>query len=132
MPRLAQKFADEMSAKYKFPIEAVDSNQEAVQGADIIVTVTSTTEPILERNWIVEGAHLNVVGSCFPHCRETDTEVSIIRGGALAIMQQMIDAAPERLRRLRVQLDQARTIHAILRDHITYTLGRQMRMMRYL
>ncbi len=73
LPEIAQKFADEMSAKYEFPIEAVESNEEAVQGADIIVTVTSTTDPVLKRDWIADGAHLNVVGSCFPHCRETDT-----------------------------------------------------------
>ena len=73
IPGVAKTFADEMSVKYEFKVEAVDSNEDAVQGADIIVTVTSTTEPVLNRDWIADGAHLNVVGSCFPHCRETDT-----------------------------------------------------------
>lgn len=77
LPGIAQKFADEMSPKYEFPIEAVGNNEEAVRGADIIVTVTSTTEPVLNRDWIAEGAHLNVVGSCFPHCRETDTATMV-------------------------------------------------------
>jgi ornithine cyclodeaminase/alanine dehydrogenase-like protein (mu-crystallin family) len=77
LPGLAQKFADEMSVKYEFPIEAVDNNEDAVRGADIIVTVTSTMEPVLRRDWIEDGAHLNVVGSCFPHCREVDTETMV-------------------------------------------------------
>jgi ornithine cyclodeaminase len=77
LPGLAQKFADEMSVKYEFPIEAVDNSEDAVQGADIVVTVTSTTEPILKRDWLADGAHLNVVGSCFPHCREVDTATMV-------------------------------------------------------
>lgn len=72
-PGVAQTFADEMSSNYGFPIKAVDNNEDAVQGADIIVTVTSSMEPVLKRDWIADGAHLNVVGSCFPHCREVDT-----------------------------------------------------------
>lgn len=76
-PGIAQKFVDEMSAKYRFPIEALDNNEDAVKGADIIVTVTSSTEPVLKRDWIADGAHLNVVGSCFPHCREVDTATMV-------------------------------------------------------
>jgi len=39
--------------------------------------VTSSPEPVLKREWIADGTHLNVVGSCFPHCRETDTETMV-------------------------------------------------------
>ena len=77
LPGIAQKFADEMSSKYAFPIEAVDNNEDALQGADIIVTVTSTKEPVLKRAWVADGAHLNAVGSCFPHCREIDTATMV-------------------------------------------------------
>jgi len=69
----AQKFASEMSANYPFPIEAVESNEAAVRDADMIVTVTNSSEPILQRDWIAAGAHLNVVGACLPHAREVDT-----------------------------------------------------------
>jgi len=76
-PGAAQQFADEMSARYAFPIEAVDNNEDAVQGAEIIVTATSTQDPVLKRDWIAGGAHLNVVGACFPHCREVDTATMV-------------------------------------------------------
>ena len=69
----AQKFASEMSANYPFPIEAVESNEAAVRDADMIVTVTNSSEPILQRDWIAAGAHLNVVGACLPQAREVDT-----------------------------------------------------------
>src|SRR5437762_6617713 len=42
---------------------AVDSAEEAVRGADIIVTATSSREPIIHREWIKDGAHINAVGS---------------------------------------------------------------------
>lgn len=77
LPGAAPQFAEEMSAKYAFPIEAVDNNEDAVRGADIIVTVTSTSEPVLKRDWIVDGAHLNVVGACFPNRREVDTATMV-------------------------------------------------------
>jgi ornithine cyclodeaminase len=77
LPGIAQKFADAMSSRYEFPIEAVDDNEDAVRGADIIVTVTSTSEPVLQRDWIADGAHLNVVGACFPHSREVDTATMV-------------------------------------------------------
>jgi len=72
-PVAARRFAEEMSAKYPFPVQAVDNNEDAVLGADIIVTATSAQDPVLKRDWLADGAHLNVVGACFPHCREVDT-----------------------------------------------------------
>jgi ornithine cyclodeaminase len=52
---------------------AVESVQEAVRGADVVVTVTSSAEPVLRRDWLAAGAHVNAVGSCFPNTRELDT-----------------------------------------------------------
>jgi ornithine cyclodeaminase len=69
----AQKFAADMSARYNFPIEAVNGVEAAVRGADLIVTATTTAEPILKREWLAPGAHLNVVGSSIPTTREVDT-----------------------------------------------------------
>jgi ornithine cyclodeaminase len=44
-----------------------------VQGADIICTVTSATEPILQGDWISPGTHINAVGSSVAFARELDT-----------------------------------------------------------
>lgn len=68
----AQQFAAEMSSKYVFSIEAVATVEAAVHNADIIVTTTTSTEPVLKREWISDGAHLNLVGASFPHAREVD------------------------------------------------------------
>ena len=76
----AQKFAAEMSTRYNFPIEAVDSIETAVRDADLIVTATTAAGPILKREWIAPGAHLNVVGSSIPTTREVDTATMAAAG----------------------------------------------------
>lgn len=68
----AQAFAAEASAP--FPVEAVSSAEEAVRGADVVVTATSSREPIVERDWLAPGAHVNAVGSSIPTARELDAD----------------------------------------------------------
>jgi ornithine cyclodeaminase len=46
--------------------------EEAVREADIIVTATSSKEPVLKREWIRPGTHINAVGSSIPSARELD------------------------------------------------------------
>ena len=54
-------------------VEIADSVEAAVRGADLIVTATSSADPVLRREWIADGAHLNVVGASVPTSRETDS-----------------------------------------------------------
>jgi ornithine cyclodeaminase/alanine dehydrogenase-like protein (mu-crystallin family) len=49
------------------------SVRDAVQGADIIVTATSAREPILKREWVKPGAHINAVGSSIAAARELES-----------------------------------------------------------
>lgn len=49
------------------------SVEEAVRGADIIVTATSSKEPVVRREWISPGAHINAVGSSIAAARELDS-----------------------------------------------------------
>jgi ornithine cyclodeaminase/alanine dehydrogenase-like protein (mu-crystallin family) len=53
--------------------EAVETVEEAVRGADIIVTATSSAEPVLRREWIGDGTHINLVGSSIATAREADS-----------------------------------------------------------
>src|SRR5205823_13252820 len=41
--------------------------------ADLIVASTSSREPVIRREWIAPGAHLNVVGASVPSAREVDS-----------------------------------------------------------
>jgi ornithine cyclodeaminase/alanine dehydrogenase-like protein (mu-crystallin family) len=49
------------------------SAQDALRDADVVVTVTSAREPVLRREWLKPGAHLNAVGASSPQNREIDT-----------------------------------------------------------
>lgn len=51
---------------------AVTSPREAVEGVDIVVTVTNAKEPVLDANWIAEGAHCSFIGAHYPDRREVD------------------------------------------------------------
>uniref|UniRef100_A0A4W6CS01 Ketimine reductase mu-crystallin n=1 Tax=Lates calcarifer TaxID=8187 RepID=A0A4W6CS01_LATCA len=54
------------------PVTACVSVEEAVRGADVIVTVTRCTEPVLFGQWVKAGAHVAAVGACRPNWRELD------------------------------------------------------------
>src|SRR5262249_40499553 len=69
----ARRFAEEMRGSVPFAIEVVASVEEALDGADLIATVTNSKEPVVKREWMSEGVHLNVVGSSTPAAREVDT-----------------------------------------------------------
>jgi len=70
----AQNFAEEMRPEFSFPLEPVETVEEALKDADLIVTATTAAEPIVRREWISAGAHLNLVGSSTPKAREVDSE----------------------------------------------------------
>jgi ornithine cyclodeaminase len=59
-------------AQVPFPVEVAATAEEAVRGADVVVTATSSPEPIVRRDWLADGAHVNAVGSSIPTARELD------------------------------------------------------------
>ncbi|HUZ81402.1 MAG TPA: ornithine cyclodeaminase family protein, partial [Gaiellaceae bacterium] len=64
-------------------VEEAASAEEALRDADVVVTATSSVEPILERAWLKPGAHVNAVGSSIPTTRELDT--ATMRDAALFV-----------------------------------------------
>jgi ornithine cyclodeaminase len=69
----AAKFAAEMSGKTGLDIEPANSVEAAIHGADLIVTATTSREPVIKRDWVASGAHINAVGSSIRTTREIDT-----------------------------------------------------------
>uniref|UniRef100_A0A0G2K568 Ketimine reductase mu-crystallin n=1 Tax=Rattus norvegicus TaxID=10116 RepID=A0A0G2K568_RAT len=67
----AEKFASSVQGD----VRVCSSVQEAVTGADVIITVTMATEPILFGEWVKPGAHINAVGASRPDWRELDDEL---------------------------------------------------------
>src|SRR5205809_3021525 len=63
----AERFAKEIGAK-------TASSEDAVRGADVVVTVTNSKTPVLKGSWLKRGCHVNAVGACRPDWRELDDE----------------------------------------------------------
>ena len=61
----AERFAEEVGA-------SVMAAEDAVRGADVVVTATAATEPILEGAWLKPGAHVNAIGWRGHTSRELD------------------------------------------------------------
>lgn len=55
-------------------VTAVDTAPQAVKDADIICTTTSSPHPILCRDWLSEGCHINAIGAYSETTREIDTK----------------------------------------------------------
>ena len=69
----ARRVAAELAGQLGLPVSAHDQAREAVAGADIVVTATNSPRPVLRREWLAAGAHVNAVGACVPRDREIDT-----------------------------------------------------------
>jgi ornithine cyclodeaminase len=54
-------------------VEETATAEEAVRLADVLVTATSAADPIVQRDWLRPGVHINGVGSSIPTTRELDT-----------------------------------------------------------
>lgn len=71
-PESARRFAEQESERTGLTLEPLPAAREAVEGADLICTVTAATEAVLFGDWISPGAHINAVGACTPNARELD------------------------------------------------------------
>ena len=67
------KFAEEMTELCQVNVEPVTRPELACEDKDIVITATSSREPVLHGNWIGEGTHLNVIGSNFWAKAEIDS-----------------------------------------------------------
>ena len=72
-PRNAGTFAAQLG------LTAVNSAEQAVRGADVVVVATSSQVPVLFGAWLTPGVHVNAVGATRPTWRELDDE-ALARG----------------------------------------------------
>jgi len=68
----ARRFADRFTTP-GMRIVVCQSAREAVEGADVVCTVTSSREPVLSGDWIAPGTHINAIGASLATSRELDS-----------------------------------------------------------
>lgn len=79
-----QQFAKTMAARLNLPVKAVASAEEAVRDAEIVITSTTATNPVLDGRWLHPGTHINAIGANFPQKRELDEE-AVRRADVIAV-----------------------------------------------
>jgi ornithine cyclodeaminase/alanine dehydrogenase-like protein (mu-crystallin family) len=67
-----RQFCREMTDLCQCEIEPVPRPETAAEDKDIVITATTSREPVLNGHWIAEGTHLNVIGSNFLGKAEVD------------------------------------------------------------
>jgi ornithine cyclodeaminase len=82
-PEHQQAFISDMETATKARLLGTDSAHQAVSGADIIVLATSSSEPVVQNEWVRSGAHVISVGACRPNQREMDP--ALVRRGRLFV-----------------------------------------------
>ena len=55
-------------------VSVAKSARQAVDGADVVVTTTTSTVPVLSGSWLADGCHVNAIGAHYPDHRELDGE----------------------------------------------------------
>jgi ornithine cyclodeaminase/alanine dehydrogenase-like protein (mu-crystallin family) len=74
-------------------IRAVADAREAVEGAALVATVTTSPTPVLSGEWLADGAHVNSIGAHYPDRREVDTAAVV---GSTVFVDTMTTAAVEK------------------------------------
>lgn len=74
-------------------LEVAGSARDAVEGADVVITATTSTEPVVSADWLADGCHINSIGAHYPGSREIDGETI---GKSTIIVDTMVAARVEK------------------------------------
>jgi|EndMetStandDraft_5_1072996.scaffolds.fasta_scaffold02627_4 ornithine cyclodeaminase len=114
-PAHVARFVEAARARHPFAIEAAPTAREAVSDADVVCTVTSSREPVLQGAWLRPGTHVNAVGASLRTARELDA-------AAVAAARVFVDRR-ESAANEAGDLLMARAEGAIGDDHVQAELG---------
>ncbi len=71
----ARAYVDDMSERLGKPVEAPESAETAVRGADVVITTTPARDPVVYADWLEGGAHVTAMGSDAAHKNELEPAV---------------------------------------------------------
>jgi alanine dehydrogenase len=79
-----RQFSEEMSRKLHVQVEPVESAEAAARFGDIVVTATTSTQPVLQGEWLHPGTHVNAIGANMTVRREID-DVALARASVIVV-----------------------------------------------
>ena len=77
------RFCHDVAAHHELHAVPAATAEEAIRGADIAVTATTSTTPVLLGEWLAPGTHVNAIGANYEHRRELDVK-AIERAATIA------------------------------------------------
>lgn len=75
LPEEVAAYVEEMASTLGAPVSGASTPREAVEGADLVITVTPSREPLLELGWLAKGATVVAVGSDGPGKQELAADI---------------------------------------------------------
>lgn len=81
-PENRTRFAAEMTELLDMEVRPVSSAREAVQGVDILLSVTNSNVPTFDGNWLEPGVHL---------CSIVSSNIGLLRGGFVKQKRREVD-----------------------------------------
>ncbi len=69
-----ETFAARMTDELGIPVTAAPTAEACIDGADIVITMTNSTTPVLQGSWLVPGQHINAAGANSANRRELDDD----------------------------------------------------------
>jgi alanine dehydrogenase len=67
-----ESFCNELMHRLSIEVRPVPSARQAIEDADIVITATTSPEPVLPGDWLKSGCHINAIGSNWANRRELD------------------------------------------------------------
>lgn len=71
----AAAYAREVESRHGIHVTVAATMEKAVRGSDIVITVTPSTQPLVQPDWVQNGTHITAVGSDGPDKQELDVRV---------------------------------------------------------
>ena len=90
-PEKRARFAQDLSQRLAIEVVPAESSQQAVEGSDIVICITNSTEPVLDGGWLAPGALLISTGPTTWRAREAD-DSSLRRASRIVV--DSLDQAP--------------------------------------
>ena len=71
----AKRYADDMAARHGLDVTVCDIPDDVAQGAQVVITCSASSEPLLTARALHPGLHITAVGADFPGKQELDAEI---------------------------------------------------------
>ena len=88
-----ETFAAEMSERLGIAVSAVDSAASCVGDSDVVITITSSSRPVLNGEWLTPGTHINASGA--NHWMRTELDGEAVKRASVVVTDDVEQAKLE-------------------------------------